>query len=359
MRRFAQTDPVTGVTTYNEMFTRPPYLVTNGPYRMAEWSFKRRIRMIKSDYYWNRDNVKSRIIDEIYADQGLAAYRTYERGDVDWLSEVDPDLAAAILAKGGRSDLHIFPAFGTYFYSFNCLPKLPGGRPNPMTDIRVRQALCMAIDKEPIVDQVGRLGQPVSDHYIPPGVFDGYVSPPGLHYDVAAAQKLLAEAGYPGGKGFPHLTILYNSEFNHGDIAQIIRRQWLTNLGIDTDLEGVEIKIFGERLHSQQYDIARASWYGDYADPTTFTDKYKTDSDDNDSKWSNAQYDQLCAEAQKETDPAKRLVLLSHAEAILLNEAPIMPLYTYVNAYMFRDNVKGIQLAPNQMLMFGPVEVVK
>ena len=214
-----------------------------------------------------------------------------------------------------------FPAFGTYFYSFNCLPKLPGGRPNPMTDIRVRQALCMAIDKEPIVDQVGRLGQPVSDHYIPPGVFDGYVSPPGLHYDVAAAQKLLAEAGYPGGKGFPHLTILYNSEFNHGDIAQIIRRQWLTNLGIDTDLEGVEIKIFGERLHSQQYDIARASWYGDYADPTTFTDKYKTDSDDNDSKWSNAQYDQFCAEAQKETDPAKRLVLLSHAEAILLNRS--------------------------------------
>jgi oligopeptide transport system substrate-binding protein len=360
MQQFAQTDPVTGVTTYDEKFTRPPYLVTNGPYRMEEWSFKRRMRLVKSDYYWNRANVRSRVIDEIYSDQGLASYRAYERGDVDWLSEVDPDLGAAILEKGGRSDLHVFTAFGTYFYSFNCLKTLPGGRPNPMVDPRVREALCMAIDKQPIVKEVTRLGEQVTDRYIPMGVFDGYVSPPGLGYDVAGAQKLLAEAGYPGGKGFPHLTILYNNEFPaHGDVAQILRRQWLTNLGIDTDLEGVEIKIFGERLHSQQYDIARASWFGDYQDPTTFTDKYKTDSDDNDSKWSSAEYDSLCARAQKETDPMKRMALLSQAEGILLKEAPILPLYTYVNAYMFRDNVKGIPLAPNAMLVFSPVQVYR
>jgi oligopeptide transport system substrate-binding protein len=205
---------------------------------------------------------------------------------------------------------------------------------------------------------VTKLGEPVTDNYVPKGVFEGYVSPPGLKYDVAAAQKLLAEAGYPGGKGFPHLTILYNNEFAaHADIAQILRRQWLTNLGVDTDLEGVEIKIFGERLHSQQYDIARASWFGDYDDPTTFTDKYKSDSDDNDSKWANSQYEALCAQAQRETDPKKRILLLSQAEGLMLNEAPIMPLYNYVNAYMFRDNVKGIPLAPNAMLEFNPVEV--
>jgi oligopeptide transport system substrate-binding protein len=358
MQPFAQTDPVTGVTTYDEKFTRPPYLVTDGPYRLAEWTFKRRLRMIKSNFYWDRANVKSRVIDEIYVDQGLAEYRAYERGEADWLSEVDPDLASAMLEKGGRSDLHVFPAFGTYFYSFNCLPKLPDGRPNPMADARVRQALCLAIDKNPIVTQVTRLGEPVTDQYIPQGVFDGYVSPPGLHYDVAAAQRLLAEAGYPGGRGFPHLTILYNNEFAaHADIAQILRRQWLTNLGIDTDLEGVEIKIFGERLHSQQYDIARASWFGDYQDPTTFTDKYKSDSDDNDSKWNSPQYDAICAAAQKETDPGNRIALLSQAEALLLQQAPIMPLYNYVNAYMFHSNVKGIPLAPNAMLTFNEVEV--
>jgi oligopeptide transport system substrate-binding protein len=125
------------------------------------------------------------------------------------------------------------------------------------------------------------------------------------------------------------------------------------------DLQGVEVKIFGEKLHAQQYAVARASWYGDYDDPTTFTDKYKSDSDDNDSKWNNPRYDRLCAEAQKETDPHRRLALLSEAEGILLSEAPIIPLYTYVNAYMFRDEVHGLPLAANAMIMFQSVHVVR
>jgi oligopeptide transport system substrate-binding protein len=345
---------------YDQHFTRPPFLVTNGPYRLAEWSFKRRLRMIASDFYWNRATIKSKVIDQIYADDGLAALRAYDRGDADWVSDLDPDMAAEMLARGGRDDLHIFPAFGTYFYSLNCLPNLPDGRKNPMADVRLRQALSMAIDREPIVRNVGRIGQPPSLTYIPPHVFDGYSSPPGLAYDPEHARKLLAEAGYPDGKGFPNLTILYNSDFAyHGDIAQIIRRQWLNNLNIQMDLEGVEIKVFGAMLHSQQYDVARASWYGDYADPTTFTDKYKSDSDDNDSKWNNPEYDRICAEAQRETNKGRRLMLLSRAENILLNEAPIIPLYTYVNAYLFRPNVKGIPLAASAMLMFNSVQVAR
>jgi oligopeptide transport system substrate-binding protein len=342
---------------YNLDFTRPPHLVTNGPYRLDEWTFKRRLRMVASDSYWNRASVKSRVIDQIYAEDGTAAFRTYERGDVDWLAELDPDLASQILKHGHRDDLHVFPAFGTYFYSLNCLPTLWDGRKNPLADVRVRQALAMSIDREPIVKNVGRLGQPISFDYIPPGVFEGYVSPSGLPYDVARARRLLAEAGYPNGAGFPHLSILYNTEGSHADVAQIIRRQWLTNLGIQMDLEGVEVKVFGVKLYSQQYSVARASWYGDYDDPTTFTDKYKSDSDDNDSKWKNGEYDRLCAEAAKETDQHRRLELLSKAEGILLNDAPIIPLYTYVNCYMFRDDVKGLSCLANAMLLFQPVHV--
>ena len=355
MRPFRESDGL----HYRLDFTRPPNLVTNGPYRMAQWSFKRRLRMVASDYYWNRANVKSRVVDEIYAEDGLAAYRAYDRGEVDWLSDVDPNLAAQILAKGGRDDLHVFPAFGTYFYTLNCLPNLPDGRENPLADVCVRKALAMSIDRDPIVRNVGRLGQPPSRTYVPPHVFEGYSSPPGLAYDPGQARKLLAEAGYRNGQGFPNLTILYNSEGIHGDVAQIMRRQWLDNLNVQMDLQGVEIKVFGQMLHTQQYAVARASWYGDYADPTTFTDKYKSDSDDNDAKWSNAEYDRLCAEAQRETDQGRRLRLLSRAENILLNEAPIIPLYTYVNAYLFRPQVKGIPLAANAMLMFNSVQVVR
>jgi oligopeptide transport system substrate-binding protein len=355
MRPFKESDGL----HYRLDFTRPPNLVSNGPYRLAQWSFKRRLRMVASDYYWNRANVKSRVVDQVYAEDGLAAYRTYERGEADWLSDVDPNLAAQMLARGGWNDLHVFPAFGTYFYSLNCLPNLADGRKNPLADVRVRQALAMSIDRDPIVRNVGRLGQPPSRTYLPPNAFEGYSSPPGLAYDPGRARKLLAEAGFPNGQGFGNLTILYNSEGTHADIAQIIRRQWLNNLNVQMDLQGVEVKVFGQMLHTQQYAVARAGWYGDYADPTTFTDKYKSDSDDNDCKWSNAEYDRLCAEAQRETDQGRRLRLLSRAETILLNEAPIIPLYTYVNAYLIRPQVKGIPLAANAMLMFNSVQMVR
>jgi len=354
MRDFLEPDGL----HYDFDFTRPPHLVTNGPYRLAQWSFKRRLRLVASDYYWNRASIRSRVIDQIYAEDGLAALRIYDQGDVDWLSDVDPNLAAQMLVDGGRDDLHVFPAFGTYFYSLNCLPTLPDGRKNPLADVRVRQALAMSIDRDPIVRNVGRLGQPQSFTYVPPGVFAGYVSPSGLPFDVPAAQKLLAEAGYPGGRGFPPLSILYNTESFHGDVAQIVRRQWFTNLGIDMKLEGVEVKVFGADLNTQQYDIARAGWFGDYHDPTTFTDKYKSDSDENNSKWASAEYDRLCAEAQREADPQRRMELLSQAEKILLREAPIIPLFTYVNAYLFRPEVKGVALAANGTVMFNGVQVM-
>jgi oligopeptide transport system substrate-binding protein len=357
MSKFKSVDPITGVITYDKAFTRPPNLVTDGPYYLAEWQFKRRLRLRASPYYWNRASLRNHVVDQIYDEDPLAEFRAYDRGDVDWLADVDPNLVAGILAAGGRSDVHIFTAFGTYYYTFNCMPKLPGGRFNPLTDARVRQALAMSIDKERIVREAGRLNQPVSNDLIPPGIFEGYVSPPGLPHDIAKARKLLAEAGYPNGAGFPTLKILYNNEGAHADIAQIIRREWLTNLGVQTDLNGVEVKVFGKWLNTQQYDIARSGWYGDYDDPSTFTDMYKSDSEENNAKWANPQYDALCAAAQAEKDPRRRMELLAQAENILLNDAPIVPLYTYVGVYMFGKNVTGIPLSPHEYLMFQSVRV--
>jgi oligopeptide transport system substrate-binding protein len=358
MRQFGTTNPKTGQTTYDLVFTRPPNLVTNGPYRMAEWTFKRRVRLIASDFYWDRANVKSRVIDQVYDDEPLAAFRLYEQGDVDWLADIDPEIAAGILHKGGRSDLRIFPAFGTYYYEFNCQPKLLDGSDNPLADARVRRALSMAIDKGAIVRDVGRLNQPITSDFIPPGVFPGYKTPPGLPYDVQKARELLAEAGYPGGRGLRRLSILFNTESTHGDIATMIHRQWQQQLGVDVDLEGVEVKVFGERVHTHDFMISRAGWYGDYYDPSTFTDKYVSNGDNNNAGWSNKYYDRLLGEAELEIDPQKRLGILSEAENILLNDAPIVPLYTYVGAYMFRDNVRGIPLDAQQMEMFKAAEVV-
>jgi oligopeptide transport system substrate-binding protein len=359
MRKFGNVDEKLGrIMSYRQDFTRPPNLVTNGPYEMTEWTFKRRVRMTASKYYWDRAHVKSQTIDQVNIEDGLGAFRAYESGTVDWLAEVDSDLAPELKAQG-RSDLHVFPAFGTYFYSINCKPALPDGRPNPFHDVRVRQAFTMAIDKRPIVENVTRMHEPIATTYVPPGVFPDYPSPKGLGYDVAGARRLLAEAGYPNGQGFPRITILFNNEFEHGKIAQVVRRQWLTNLNVETDLEGVEIKIFGARLHDKEYAVARASWYGDYQDPTTFTDKYLSYSDNNDAGWVNQKYDDLCDLAAKEPDPKARMRLLAEAEGILCQEAPIIPMYYYLSRYMLRSNVHGVPLDPRNMVMMQAVEVTR
>ena len=344
------------IRRYDKKFTLPPYLVTNGPYMLTSWEFRRRMRLTANPNYWDRAHVKCRIIDQLSTSDPQWAYAMYETGGADWIPDFVGEIAAEVRARHSP-DLHQFPGFGTYFYSFNCRPQLNDGRKNPFADVRVRQAFTMAIDKQVIVEKITRLGEIPSSNYIPPGSFSHYVSPKGLPMDIAAARKLMADAGYPDGKGFPPVSILFNNEMQHGPIAENIRRQWLDNLGVDMKLEGIEIKLFREKLHNKDYSVARASWFGDYNDPSTFTDKYKPDSENNDSAWINAEYAKKCNQADIETDRAKRLKYFAEAEQILLDEAPILPLYTYVGSYLYKPYVKGIPLHPRQMLVLKSVEV--
>ena len=357
MATFAVTDPKTGAISYKPEYTRPPNLVTNGPYRLDSWTFKQRLRMVANEHYWNRAAVGCRTVDQVYAEDPLAALRLYQSGTVDWLCDVDGETAAAMLKRGGYPDLHVFPGFGTYYYELNCQEKLPDGRPNPLRDVRVRRALAMAIDKGPIVTQVGRMNQPVATTYIPVGVFPGYKSPAGLPYDVPAAQKLLAEAGYPNGVGLMRLPIRFNTDGPHGDIAVIIAGQWKRNLGVDTEMQGTEQKQFADDLHHHKFTVSRASWSGDYDDPSTFTDKYLPKGDDNDAGWDDTVYGDLCTAAAKERDPTRRFDLLSQAEARLLDQCPIIPIYTYVGAYLFHDDVHGMSLSPRKVQMFQAIRV--
>jgi oligopeptide transport system substrate-binding protein len=322
--------------------------------------FKRNLRLVASDQYWNKEAVQSRIIDEPVVEDSLAALRAYRSGQVDWLSWVEESLIGQMKDKGGYDDLHTFKGFGTYFYSLNCLPKLSDGRNNPLADVRVRRALALAIDKTLIVQNATKAGEVVANDYIPPGVFSGYVSPDGLGFDPAKARQLLAEAGYPNGEGFPSLQIIFNKEvIQHADIALLMRNMWQKNLGITMDIQQLEIKVFAARYHARDFAIARGSWIGDYPDPTTFTDKYKSGNDDNEPGWSNAQYDALCAAAEKQTDPNERMKTLARAEGILLQDAPIIPLYHYVDAYMMRSDVVGVPLDPRDMVMLSAVRKIR
>jgi oligopeptide transport system substrate-binding protein len=346
-----------GKIVYKKDFTRPPHFVTNGTYRMASWEFKRRIRLEKNEHYWNRNNVRPPSIEVVSSDDFLWALTMYDTGGVDWLTEMSGELAAELIEKK-RDDIHVFPSFGTYFYTFNCQDKLPDGRKNPFADVRVRQALSMAVKKEEIVTTVTRLGEPVTSQYIPAYSFKGYPAPQGQVYDLARARQLLADAGYPEGQGFPSISLLYNNEGQHAPIAQIVARQWKRDLGIDLRLEGVEIKTFRQRLHNKEYAVARASWYGDYNDLSTFTDKYKSESENNDSGWISKPYDDLCDQADREADPQRRMQLFAQAEKILLDECPILPMYHYMNVYMYdKKKISNLPHNSRNHVMMWPLDV--
>lgn len=354
---FISHDPTSGAIRIAQGFTKPP-LVSNGPFVLSDWKYKRRQRLEKNPYYWDRDAVSLEIIDVISAEDGYAAFQMYETGAVDWIANVHPDVSEK-LKKSGRPDFHIGTGFGTYYYEFLTTPTLPDGRPNPFHDVRVRQALAMGFDREVITRNIVITGETPATTYIPEGIFEGYRSPKGFSFDPERARQLLAEAGYPGGKGFPRLTLLYNSNAGHERIAEFIRRQWLDHLGVEVAMEGVEVKTFGEQKAHGNFHLCRASWIGDYPDPSTFMDKYLSVSQNNDAQWHNPEYDRLCAEAALEPDRDRRLELFHQAEAILLEEAPVVPIYAYVNRVLHRPYVTGMHPNPRNQQDFKRLGVAR
>jgi oligopeptide transport system substrate-binding protein len=263
------------------------------------------------------------------------------------------------LPRDPRKNIHPFPSFGTYFYNFNCMERLPDGRVNPFHDARVRRAFAMALDKQSIVTNVRRGGEPVATALIPPGSIGGYQSPKGVAFDPAGARKLLAEAGYPDGKGFITVDILFNKDAGHDLIAQTVAKNWSEYLGVEVTLTMKEINVVRDDLKNGNYIVSRGSWYGDYGDPTTFLDLSKTGDGNNDRKYSSAEYDRLLEEAKEEADAAARMRILERAEAMLMDEeVPVLPIFHYVEVYLFDANrMTGISSQPRLEQMMQGVDV--
>ncbi|HEX3355980.1 MAG TPA: peptide ABC transporter substrate-binding protein, partial [Tepidisphaeraceae bacterium] len=379
-----------GHYSYRNEYTRPPAVVTNGPFVLTRWDFKRRLILEKSETYWDKEHVKSKSVEMVVNDSPLGQYLQYQTGQVDWLADVPGDFAAELKAKG-RTDLRSSPAFGTAFLTLLCSPQLPesfGGGKNALADVRVRRALAMAIDKQFIVDNITRMGELPARTYVPPdGTLPGFtwragsydhnsarrytaeemrallarppgMDGPGLPYNVAEAKRLLADAGYPDGKGFPTFPILFNTESTaRAKIAQALENQWKQTLNIDTEVQGLEGKIYHQKTNKKDYVIALVGWFGDYPDASTFTDKYKSTSLQNECDYKSDQYDDLCNRAEKEPDADKRLLMLSQATSMLDDDAPIIPLYHHVNVSMYRDNVFGCETNPRNLTVFKDIRV--
>jgi oligopeptide transport system substrate-binding protein len=328
----------TGLLVQDPMWTRPGRLISNGPYVLARRRYKRDLLMEANPHFHGRATIGPQsILERIVTDKQLQVL-IYRSGGADYVPDVPSasPLAADLVAEG-RSDVHVTPAAGTYFYSFNCQPTRPDGTPNPLHDVRVRRALALSIDRETIVKHVTRLNQPVARSFVPVGALAAYDPPveSGPGYDLAEARRLLEEAGYPGGRGLTDLSILFNTGHGHETIAQQIQRNWAEHLGVAVNLDGHESSVFGRRLRQQDYLIARAAWFGDYRDPSTFLDKFHSGGGNNDAKYDRPEYDALLAAAAAEPDPARRMAIFREAEAMLLEDAPIAVIFQYADVRLF------------------------
>lgn len=323
----------------NWIMARP--LPVSGPYELIAWRINDKVRLRKNSRYWDAANTKTELVDFLPIGSPVLALNLYETGgaDIVWDKDLVPTDLLDVLLK--RPDFHSYTILGTYFFRCNTTKK-------PFDDARVRQALSLAVDRSRITRKITRAGEVPAFNLTPPGIAR-YHAPDGLGYDPAKARQLLAEAGYPGGKGFPRFTYMFNAQAGgaakiHENIAVELQQMWRDELGIEMELQQVEWKVYLAKEAKLDYQLTRASWIGDYNDPDTFLNMFMTGAGNNNTGWSNARYDDLIRAADKEIDLLKREQDFQQAEGILIREgAPIVPLFFYVGFNYYNPNkIHGI-----------------
>jgi oligopeptide transport system substrate-binding protein len=198
----------------------------------------------------------------------------------------------------------------------------------------------MAMDREAMVRDVTRGGQAPAGSFTPPNTA-GFTARAGVKTDIPGARKLLAEAGFPDGKGFPKLDLLFNTNEGHRQIAEALQQMWRKNLGIDIGLHNQEAKVWNDSMRTLNYQIGRFAWVGDYLDPSTFLDIMTTGNGNNQTGWGNAEYDRMIEAARNTADQAKRYEYYQRCEEILAEECPFATLYYYSRNNLRRPEVKG------------------
>lgn len=315
-------------------WTRAGNFVGNGPFTLKQWDLNKVVVVEKNPHYWDAAQVTLNGIRFYPTENVSTEERMFRAGQLHVTGSLPTDKIPVYKLEYPHL-LRLSPYLGTYFYRFNIsVPQL--------RDKRVRQALALAVDRQSLVDNVLKGGQKPAYTFTPPDTL-GYTAESPLGYHPDRARALLATAGYPGGNGFPPTEILYNTSEGHQKIAVALQQMWKKNLNIDVMLNNQDWKVYLDSESSGQYQISRAGWIGDYVDPNTFLDLWITGGGNNRTGWSNAEYDHLVLEAAPAAGSrAQRYEFFRRAEAILLDELPLIPLYTYTSAHLVATSVKGM-----------------
>lgn len=333
----------------------PETYIGNGPFKLTAYTQKDSMEFEKNMKYWDAKNVTLSKMTFTMIVESSSAVGSFNKGDLD-LIESPP--AADIPSLKSKGEYRTVPYIGTYFVCFN-------NKRAPFDNPKVREAFTLAISRQPIIDAILKAGQKPATAFVPFGIGENateeFRTKGGDYFkhegDIERAKELLAEAGFPGGAGFPEIVYLYNTNENHKRIGEALQDMWSKNLGVKVTIQNQDWAVFQETRKQGEYDIARHGWIGDYMDPMTFLDMWLTGGGNNDAKFENAEYDKLIKDAQKETDPAKRMKMLHEAEDIFMKEFAVCPIYFYVSQVCEKPYVKGLYKTATGNLYFEHVKI--
>jgi oligopeptide transport system substrate-binding protein len=311
-------------------WTQPGSFIGNGAYRLVEWKPDSIIRVEASPTYWDAESVRTPALEFYPISDENTELRAFESGQLHITGSIPVNMRAFYRERYPEK-IRFDPYVGVYFYRVNTT------RP-PLDDVRVRRALSLTIDRQQIIDRLLQGNERVATAMVPSGA-GGYESPTREVYNPERARALLAEAGYPGGEGFPEVELLFNTSDNHRKIAEAIQNKWRDKLGIDITLTNKEWKVYLNTTKEMDYELARAGWIGNLY-PYSFLRTLLSFSPNNDTGFSNPEYDRLLVASTHELDKEKRLEMVREAELMMLEAEPIIPIYWYTNVYLIDPRVR-------------------
>lgn len=334
--------------TNDKFFTDYKNMIVNGPFVMDQYAKGQKIVVKKNDGYHAASDIKLSEVDMSLTSSSASELQAYKSGQLDYTGAPNGEIPTDQIPSVKAELPDEFKATGiasTYYYQFNL-------NEAPFNNVKIRKAFAMSIERQPIVDKVTQGGQIPAFGFVPPGIRGENGEFRDEHKDdyftenVEEAKALLAEGMKEEGyTTLPATTLIYNTSDNHAKIALAIADMWKKNLGVDVKTENQEWGVFLENRQNQNFQIARAGWSADYNDPYNFLEMWTTGNTNNDSKFSNEQYDKDVKDTVKSADPAARMAAFADAEKILIqDEMGVLPIYYYTNVSLTKPYLKDVQL---------------
>ena len=365
MAAFATMSPVQQATVEangDAWCTSPDTFVSNGPYMITDWTPSERIVLTKNPNYvggWDSSKIVSDTITLLLLEDSSASFAAYNSGEAVLIKDVPTDEIPSLTKAEDGGDFYVDTILGTYYVSLNL-------KRDAFKDAKVRKALSLAIDRDYVANTIMQGTYSTADSIVGPGIVDenGYFHDNGnapyisadYEANLAEAKKLLAEAGYPNGEGYPTIEYSCNDAGYHVPLAEYLQQAW-GDLGITLTINKMEWSSFTPARRAGEYDVARNGWVMDYNDPSNMLDLFCSGNGNNDGKYANPDFD-AAIDASRVADSAEHFAQLHKAEDILMEDMGCLPIAYYNDYWLQSPTLKGTWHSPYGYwyLQYGYIE---